>query len=187
MDQAPRVIFIGDPAVGKTCLITRMMEKQFRADTMPTTAMAAFMYTPYEGSDYSIAIWDTAGMEQYRAINRIYYRDAAAAILVFDFTSRDTFTSLNSWQQDFTSNSHEGAVLVVVGNKSDRASDFEVTEDEARSWADAANAIFCTTSAATGDGVTELLDVIVQAVPHPRACNHVVIELKSGSYGNRCC
>ena len=42
-------------------------------------------------------IWDTAGDERYRSIMPLYYRDAAAAILVYDVTDPDSFKDLNYW------------------------------------------------------------------------------------------
>ncbi len=43
-----------------------------------------------DGSDVTIKlqIWDTAGQEKYRSVTPIYYRDAAAAICVFDVTNK---------------------------------------------------------------------------------------------------
>ena len=36
-------------------------------------------------------IWDTAGHERFRALAPIYYRNAEAAIIVYDVTSKDSF------------------------------------------------------------------------------------------------
>ena len=38
-----------------------------------------------------LMIWDTVGQEQYKSISNIYYKDAAAAILVYDITSPKSF------------------------------------------------------------------------------------------------
>lgn len=40
---------------------------------------------------------DTAGQERYRSLAPMYYRGAAAAVVVFDVTNRDTFEGAKSW------------------------------------------------------------------------------------------
>merc|ERR1719473_967517 len=40
-----------------------------------------------EGKAIKYQIWDTAGQEKYRSLAPMYYRGAAAAIIVYDITS----------------------------------------------------------------------------------------------------
>ncbi len=42
-------------------------------------------------------IWDTAGQERYRSLAPMYYRGAAAAVVVFDITKKDSFNGAKSW------------------------------------------------------------------------------------------
>ena len=42
-------------------------------------------------------MWDTAGQERFRSMAPMYYRNANAALLVFDITQQSTFTSIKSW------------------------------------------------------------------------------------------
>jgi GTPase SAR1 family protein len=44
-----------------------------------------------------ICAQDTAGQERYRSLAPMYYRGAAAAVVVFDVTNRDTFEGAKSW------------------------------------------------------------------------------------------
>lgn len=39
-------------------------------------------------------LWDTAGQENYRSMVTMYYRNAAAALVVFDLTRVATFDVL---------------------------------------------------------------------------------------------
>ena len=50
-------------------------------------------YTP-DGSnqELSVKIWDTAGQERYHSLAPMYYRGAAAAIVVYDITNRVSTT-----------------------------------------------------------------------------------------------
>ena len=47
-----------------------------------------------------LAIWDTAGQERFHALGPIYYRDAQAALLVYDITDVDSFTRVQTWVQE---------------------------------------------------------------------------------------
>jgi Ras-related protein Rab-21 len=38
-----------------------------------------------------LSFWDTAGQEKFQSLAPIYYRDANAALLVYDITNRETF------------------------------------------------------------------------------------------------
>ena len=59
------------------------------------------------GVDYPIIIqlWDTAGAERSKTLNRIYYRDATAAIVVFDVTNKETLYKEGvHWIEDLKEN-----------------------------------------------------------------------------------
>ncbi|KAL4587248.1 hypothetical protein LXL04_000116 [Taraxacum kok-saghyz] len=44
--------------------------------------------------------WDTAGQERYHSLAPMYYRGAAAAIIVYDITNMDSFTRAKKWVQE---------------------------------------------------------------------------------------
>mmetsp|Transcript_6919 Transcript_6919/g.20042 ORF Transcript_6919/g.20042 Transcript_6919/m.20042 type:complete len:94 (-) Transcript_6919:3306-3587(-) len=44
-----------------------------------------------EGATCELAIWDTAGQERFHSLGPIYYRNADAALLVFDVTDPGSF------------------------------------------------------------------------------------------------
>ncbi|KAJ2981570.1 hypothetical protein NUW54_g10852 [Trametes sanguinea] len=67
-----------------------------------------------------LQLWDTAGQERFRSVTRSYYRGAAGAILVYDITSRASFSNLSRWLEDARALASPHLVTVLVGNKSDR-------------------------------------------------------------------
>ena len=90
-DTTYKVVLLGDTNVGKTAILTRFAKGTFRKE-MDSTIGAHFMSKivtlPTSDVKVKLQVWDTAGQERYRSITPIYYRDAAAAIVVFDITSK---------------------------------------------------------------------------------------------------
>ena len=62
-------------------------------------------------------IWDTAGQERYRSLAPMYYRGAAAAIVVFDLTSRDSFEGAKSWVKELQRRADPSVIISLAGNK----------------------------------------------------------------------
>lgn len=56
---------------------------------VPVRAAAAFLTQTVTVDDHTIKfeIWDTAGQERYHSLAPMYYRGAAAAVVVYDITS----------------------------------------------------------------------------------------------------
>ncbi len=48
-----------------------------------------------------LQLWDTAGSEMFRSINKIYYNNVHGVALIFDLTSLDSFKNLDFWLNDF--------------------------------------------------------------------------------------
>ena len=68
-----------------------------------------------------IQLWDTAGSERFKTINRIYYRDATAALVVYDITDRfSLFQEAEHYIKDIKENAPSNVIIALAGNKSDR-------------------------------------------------------------------
>ena len=44
-----------------------------------------------------INLWDTAGTEKFNSINRFYFRETHAAIIVYDITKEESFSRTQFW------------------------------------------------------------------------------------------
>lgn len=99
-------------------------------------------------------IWDTAGQEKYRSINKLFYSDANIAILVYDITRKETFDEIrNYWYQQVVENSPKNIQIVIVGNKSDLYEYQDISTEEVKKFAEQFNASVFETSAKTAIGV----------------------------------
>ena len=157
-----KLVFIGDPGVGKTCIISRFLKGTFDADQI-TTVGASYASKTIKISEtnesLTLDIWDTAGQEKYRSLTRIFFQGAKLAILVYDITRKDSFENLkNVWLKELKDHADKNVVLGVAGNKSDLYENEEVPEQEAREFAKSIGAIFCLTSAQSNSGIEELFE-----------------------------
>lgn len=132
-----KIVFIGDSGAGKTAINYRFMERKFEENTAPTIGAIyncrSFQLTKIKRS-IKLQFWDTAGQERFRSIVPMYYRGAAAIILVFDITNRDSYLSIvNYWIKQI-----EDVVrfkVYLIGNKKDLSANRQVSTEEAENLA----------------------------------------------------
>ena len=67
-------------------------------------------------------IWDTAGQERFASLAPMYYRNAQAALVVYDITKASSLTKAQHWVAELQRQASPGIVIALVGNKSDLAS-----------------------------------------------------------------
>jgi small GTP-binding protein len=148
-----RVVLIGDSSVGKTSILSQLIDQRYYPDQSATVAASYHIFPSYhESHNVEMQIWDTAGEERFRALGPIYYRNTAAAIAVFDVTNRASFDNLPGWIQGFREVAGDHTVIVIVANKVDLVLKRDVTKDEAEKFAQNYFRLY-ETSALTGDNV----------------------------------
>ncbi|CCW63630.1 unnamed protein product [Phytomonas sp. EM1] len=152
-----KYVIIGDISVGKSCIMQSFTEKHFRKD-LPHTIGVEFGTTIVDvnGELVKIQIWDTAGQERFRSVTRGYYRGAAAVLLVYDVSRRDTFAHVGSWLQEVRANTNPHTEILLVGNKSDLEYEREVSFEEAAKFASDNGLLFLECSALSGHNVVQV-------------------------------
>ena len=128
-----KVVFTGDSGCGKSSIIKRYDCNCKNSDE--------FIFNKYEtstiGVDYisikkdyilddnknckiKLSIWDTGGQERFKSICKAYYKDIAAAIIVFDMNNNDSFLNIINWIKEIQRiNINDRLVYIILGNKSD--------------------------------------------------------------------
>ena len=66
----------------------------------------------------SCSIWDTAGEEKFRAMTKMYTKDAQCAIVMYDITQHATWKAVNYWIKQLRDETDD-PTIIVVGNKLD--------------------------------------------------------------------
>ncbi|KAK1805461.1 hypothetical protein P4O66_019210, partial [Electrophorus voltai] len=113
-----KVVLIGESGVGKSNLLSRFTKNEFNHDSR-TTIGVEFSTRTVEMNTVSIKaqIWDTAGLERYRAITSAYYRGAVGALLVYDITKHLTYESVERWLKELYNYADPHIVVMLVESR----------------------------------------------------------------------
>ena len=160
-----KYIIIGDAAVGKSNLLLRFAQNDFKSEYQLTIGVEfGAKNIELNSKKYRLQIWDTAGQENYRSITRAYYKNSVCAILVYDITNRDSFEHISTWIEDCLAQSPKTVFMVLVGNKSDLNEQRRVTLEEGQQMAKNNNLIFFETSAKSGENVDKIFEVSAREI-----------------------
>jgi len=87
----------------------------------------------------------------------MFYKDANAAILVYDITNKNSFEQLqNYWIEQVKESSPKNIIIAIAANKCDLFEKEVVDEKTARDYAKSIGAIFSSTSAKNTAGINDL-------------------------------
>ncbi|KAJ2547386.1 Vacuolar protein sorting-associated protein 21 [Coemansia sp. RSA 1933] len=115
-----KVVLLGDAAVGKSSLVLRFVNNEFQENKEPTIG-AAFLTQKVRLDDsvLKLDIWDTAGQERFHSLAPMYYRNAQAAVVVYDITRAESLNRAKSWIKELQRQANPNIVIALVGNKLD--------------------------------------------------------------------
>ena len=158
--ESCKVVLLGESGVGKTSIIAQYINQEFSDDQLSTTG-ATFASKIMNLSAYNkticFEIWDTAGQERFKSLAKMFYKDAAIIILVYDITRTDSFKEIEEyWSKQVKEHAPKKTILAIVGNKSDLYEKEIIDENKVRKYAEELGAYFSYTSAKNGKGIEEL-------------------------------
>ncbi|CAM9896328.1 unnamed protein product [Scytosiphon promiscuus] len=133
-DTSPviKILVVGDAGVGKTSVIQRYVNDEFSQTHQPTVGVDFFIKevalescqsTSNPGSTVRVQLWDIAGQDRAKRVNRVFFKGALGALVVYDISRPQTFDSAVKWKQELDANitlpNGNRLPVVLLGNKVD--------------------------------------------------------------------
>lgn len=151
-----KVVLLGEGRVGKTSILIRFCQNTFN-DRQQPTLQASYLdrKVTVDGQSVQLSVWDTAGQERFHALGPIYYRDADAALCVYDITDGDSLDRVRKWIQELKNHASDDIVIAIAGNKIDLEKRRHVKKEDALSLAKNVGATHFDTSAKLNKGLQD--------------------------------
>ena len=158
-----KLIVVGNPSVGKSCLSLKGTTGKFEDSYVATVGFDFYsFFAKVEEKLIRLQIWDTCGQEGYRSLVQNFFRGTALAILVYAINDIKSFNEIGVWVKQLKAYSNPDIKMILVGNKNDLIEERKVSEDEGRKISKELDFFsFYETSAKTGFNSKELF---IQAV-----------------------
>ena len=184
-----KAILVGNSGVGKTNLINVSIGQEFNAQTKPTNCASLIQKRlNINNLDYIINLWDTMGQEAYKGISKLFFREAHIVIFVYDITSMESFKNLEEWINMANDTINGDYISGIVGNKNDLYLESEVTEVEAKKYADSKGMKFRLVSAKEDiNSFDEFLIELVKMYKVPERKVKTLLNNKPETKKKGCC
>ncbi|KAI0259871.1 small GTPase superfamily, partial [Gloeopeniophorella convolvens] len=122
-------VVLGAGGVGKSALTVRFMRDEFVENYDPTIQEEYRRSIEVDGELTWLEVMDTAGAEQFTALNEVYIKSGKGFVLVFSLTLEASLREVTSLRQQILRIKGENSrvPMVLVGTKSDLTNEREVS------------------------------------------------------------
>ena len=156
--KAIRIGLLGDSKVGKSAICHSFMNLEFDFGSNVTTIGSDRFETKIQlknKKEIKLILWDTAGQERFRSAAFKTIKSVHGIALVFDVTSKESFSNISLWLDDIKDN-FDNPCIVLFGNKIDIEKDkWEVTPEEIKKLVEEKKLTYFETSAKEKLGINE--------------------------------
>jgi Ras-related protein Rab-5C len=115
-----KIVLLGDTSVGKTSLAHRFQKDEMPQNVSSTLGAQFITVTlPDEHAELQFDIWDTAGQERFKSLGSLYYRNAKAALVVYDISSEKSLQRAKEWIAELQQSAEPDIIITLIGNKCD--------------------------------------------------------------------
>ncbi|KAH9051649.1 P-loop containing nucleoside triphosphate hydrolase protein [Lactarius deliciosus] len=170
-----KLLMLGHGSVGKSSLLLRFTDQQWLPELEATATIGVDTWShklDVKGRRVNLTVWDTPGVERFRALTSSYYRGTQgillgkdprlspipserstnlyAVVAVYDITDRQSYWSAR--------------LVIIIGNKADKEHARQVPTAEAAAYAGRMGCLFVEASAKTAIGVCAAFRSMVERI-----------------------
>ena len=160
-----KLVVIGDRGTGKTCIIQRLLGKDF--DGKSPATISPWYYSKsliLEGHSFTAEIWDTCGAEAYKSYTKIFLQGAKGAFIVYGINSKCSFDNIDSWIKLLKEAIKDNIPIIIIGTQCDLEDYREITVEEGELKAKEYGADFIETSALSGENILKAFEILMRRV-----------------------
>ena len=96
-----QILLLGDSSVGKTSLLMRYINNEFKESMISTIGMDIHKKKiKISNKEVLLHLVDITGQERFKSVARTYYKDVDGIIFIFDVTNKDSFIHIKDWLID---------------------------------------------------------------------------------------
>ncbi|ODQ78419.1 hypothetical protein BABINDRAFT_162649 [Babjeviella inositovora NRRL Y-12698] len=183
-DIRRKLVIVGDGACGKTCLLIVFSKGTFPEVYVPTVFENYVSTVEVDGRRVELALWDTAGQEDYDRLRPLSYPDSNVILICFSIDLPDSLENVKEKWISEVQHFCQGVPIILVGCKADLRQDpatnerlrqlgaSPVASSEGQAVAEQIGAMhYLECSARTKQGVVEVFNTATRASLKPASSN----------------
>ncbi|KAI0811078.1 P-loop containing nucleoside triphosphate hydrolase protein [Irpex lacteus] len=173
-DVKKKLVVVGDGGCGKTCLLIVYAENRFPEAYIPTVFENYVTLVNFEGKLVELALWDTAGQEEYDRLRPLSYPESDVILIIFSVDFPVSLGNVTDKWYPEVAHFCEGTPLILVATKTDLRRDEQtkrmlnaqgqtpVTPEQGAAVAREIGAKYIECSAKTGTGIQEVFTLALK-------------------------
>ena len=127
-----KLVIVGDGACGKTCLLIVFSKDEFPEVYVPTVFENYVADIEVDDKTVELALWDTAGQEDYDRLRPLSYPDTDVILMCFSIDSPDSLENIAEKWTPEVKHFCPNVPIILVGNKKDLRDDENVKKELAK-------------------------------------------------------